>query len=134
MPVLQSFFARRDFSRNSGGAHFHHELSGCYVFLVFLVPTDLGRIETPLRRSGGVRLENCADGRGGIAEVARTRGMVLPAQRIDEPVALHVAERFLRTALARIFGAESRGRGDARYSITGRFGATRAFQILPTTA
>src|SRR5207302_11356457 len=131
MPVLQSFFARRDFSRNSWGAHFHHELSGCYVFLVFLVPTDLGRIETPLRRSGGVRLENRANGRGGIAEVARTRGMVLPAQRIDEPVALHVAERFLRTGFAGIFGGESRGRGGAPSWNQGRFGATGAFQFHP---
>src|SRR6266567_1471349 len=49
MPVLRSFFARRDFLRNSAGAHFHHELSRCHVFLVFLVATDLGRIETPLR-------------------------------------------------------------------------------------
>src|SRR5437899_7539032 len=113
MPVLQSFFARRDFSRNSGGAHFYHELSGCYVFLVFLVATDLGRIETPLRRSGGVRLENCADGRRGVAKVARARGMVLPAQRVDEPLALHVAERFLRTGFAGIFGIQSRGRGSA---------------------
>src|SRR6266581_5817962 len=49
MPVLRSFFARRDFLRNSAGAHFHHELSRCHVFLVFLVATDLGRIEAPLR-------------------------------------------------------------------------------------
>src|SRR5439155_17048020 len=45
----ESFFARRDFLRNSAGAHFHHELSRCDVFLVFLVATDLGRIEAPLR-------------------------------------------------------------------------------------
>src|SRR5438309_10517971 len=114
MPVLQSFFARRDFSRNSGGAHFHHELSGCYVFLVFLVPTDLGRIETPLRRSGGVRLENCANGRAGIAEVARPGGMVLPAQRLDQPLALHVAALFLRTGFAGILGAHAWGRRGAR--------------------
>src|SRR5207248_5022864 len=88
----ESFFARRDFLRNSASAHFHHELSGCYVFLVFLVATDLGRIETPLRRSGGVRLENCTDGWRGLAEVARARGMVLPAQRVDEPLAFHVAK------------------------------------------
>ena len=30
-------------------AHFHYQLSGCHVFLVLLVATDLGRIETPLR-------------------------------------------------------------------------------------
>ena len=52
MPVLQSFFAWRDFSRNSRGAHLHYELSGCGFFLVLLVATDLGRTETPLRRSG----------------------------------------------------------------------------------
>ena len=104
MPVLQSFFARRDFLRNSEGAHFYHELSGCHVFLVFLVPTDLGRIETPLRRSGGVRLENCADGRRGLAEVARARGMVLPAQRVDESIVLHVADRFVRAGFTGIFG------------------------------
>src|SRR5437660_10755422 len=109
MPVLQSFFARRDFSRNSGGAHFHHELSGCYVFLVLLVPTDLGRIETPLRRSGGGRSENCANGRGGIAAVARPGGMVLPAQRPDAPLALHVAERSLRPASAGMLASQSCG-------------------------
>ena len=109
----ESFFARRDFLRNSVGAHFHHELSGCHVFLVFLVAADLGGIETPLRRSGGVRLENYADGRGGLAEVARTGGMVLPAQRVDEPLALHVAKRFVRTSFAGIFGAQSRGGGSA---------------------
>src|SRR5207302_7756331 len=125
------FLCAARFFAKFGGAHFHHELSGCYVFLVFLVPTDLGRIETPLRRSGGVRLENCANGRGGIAEVARTGGMVLPAQRLDEPLALHVAERFLRTGFAGIFGAQSCGRGGARSWNQGRFGATGAFQFHP---
>ena len=55
---------QRDFCRDSVGAHFDYELSGCDVFVVFLVAADLGGIKTPLRRSGGVRLENCADGSG----------------------------------------------------------------------
>ena len=66
----ESSFALGDFCRDLAGAHFDYELSGCDVIVVFLVATDLGGIETSVCRSGGIRLENCADGSGGIAEIA----------------------------------------------------------------
>src|SRR2546421_1640430 len=78
------FLCAAGFFAKFGGAHFHHELSGCYVFLVFLVPTDLGRIETPLRRSGGVRLVNCANGRVAFVLVSRPWGIAFPATRLVE--------------------------------------------------
>ena len=69
-PALQSCFAPGDFCRDLVGAHFDYELSGCDVVVVFLVATNLGGIEASVCRSGGIRLEDCADGSGGIAEIA----------------------------------------------------------------
>ena len=66
----ESCFAAGDFCRDLVGAHFDYELFGCDVVVVFLVTTDLDRIETSVCRSGGIRLENCADGSGGITEIA----------------------------------------------------------------
>ena len=97
MMSRESCFAPIDFCRDLVGANFDYKLFGCDVVMVFLVATDLGGIETSVCRSGGIRLENCADGSGGIAEIAETGGMVLPAQRIDESLALHAADRFVRT-------------------------------------
>src|SRR5207302_6013039 len=100
----ESFFARRDFLRNSRCGHFHYELSGCGFFLVLLVATDLGRTETPLRRAGGLRLENRTHGYGRVADIADARGMVLSPQWVDEPLALHAAKRLVRAGAAGISG------------------------------
>src|ERR1700730_9082430 len=124
----ESFFAWRDFLRNSRGAHLHYELSGCGFFLVLLVATDLGGTETPLRRSGELRLENCTHGYGRVADIAGARGMVLSPQRGDKTLALYVAKRLVRAGAAGISGAESGGGSSACSWNQGRHRAAGSFQ------
>src|SRR5258708_11273775 len=50
-----------------------HLLPRGHVVLVLLVRADVGGVESALRRSGGIRLENRPDATGRLAGLARTR-------------------------------------------------------------
>ena len=66
----ESCFAPGDFCRDLVGARFDYELSRCDIIVVLLVAANLDGIETSVWRSGGIQLEDCADGSGGVAEIA----------------------------------------------------------------
>ena len=77
--------------------------------MVFLDRAHLGGTEKALYRSGGFRLENCADGRLWSARIAGTNGLVLPAQRAHDAIAFHAELELARTGFLRIRRAELRG-------------------------